>query len=63
MKTTTSQNLIDVPTPRQLGKGIMFQRTRRITGYLVQDLSFWNKAKLAELKDRTTHMKGGNNDY
>jgi hypothetical protein len=59
MKSTTSQNLINVPTERQLGKGIMFQRTRRITGYLVQDLSFWNKAKLAELNDRTTHMKGG----
>lgn len=41
---------------RERGKGVNFCRTRRITGYLVQDLGTWNKAKLAELKDRTTHM-------
>ena len=30
---------------------------QRITGYLVGTTSRWNKGKLAELKDRTTHNK------
>lgn len=32
-----------------------FQRIRRITGYLVGDLSRFNDAKLAEVKDRVNH--------
>ena len=35
--------------------GIKFERIRRITGYLVGDLSRWNNAKIIEEKDRTTH--------
>ena len=32
-----------------------FSRLRRITGYLVGDLSFWNDAKKAEEKARVKH--------
>ena len=31
------------------------ERIRRITGYLVGSLDKWNKAKLAEEKNRTKH--------
>ena len=34
---------------------IPFARIRRITGYLVSDLSRWNGAKKAEEKDRVKH--------
>lgn len=37
------------------GKGVRFTRYRRITGYLVSDLSNWNSAKRAEEKDRVKH--------
>ena len=37
------------------GEGIPFQRLRRITGYLVGDITRWNDGKLAELKDRSKH--------
>ena len=33
-----------------------FQRLRRITGYLVGDLSRFNDAKAAEVADRVKHM-------
>jgi len=35
---------------------VPFQRIRRITGYLVGDLSRFNDAKLQEVKDRVKHM-------
>lgn len=34
---------------------LKFERTRRITGYLVGDLSRFNNAKLCEVKDRVKH--------
>lgn len=37
------------------GEGVGFQRLRRITGYLVGDLSRWNNGKTAELNDRVKH--------
>ena len=37
------------------GEGIGFQRLRRITGYLVGDVSRWNDGKRSELEDRTKH--------
>ena len=37
------------------GKGVGFERIRRITGYLVGTTDRWNKAKLAELNDRVVH--------
>ena len=38
-----------------LGTGIGFERIRRITGYLVGDISRWNNGKKAELNDRVKH--------
>lgn len=32
-----------------------FHRLRRITGYLTNDLRFWNNAKQAEERDRVKH--------
>lgn len=40
---------------RKYGKGVGFQRIRRITGYLVGDMDKWNDAKRAEEKDRVKH--------
>jgi hypothetical protein len=36
--------------------GVPFQRIRRITGYLVGDLSRFNNAKRAEVGDRVKHF-------
>lgn len=38
-----------------IGKGLKFSRIRRITGYLVGDISKWNNAKRAEERDRVKH--------
>lgn len=43
----------------KMGKGVMFERIRRITGYLVGSLNTWNDAKKAEEKDRVKHSVGG----
>lgn len=40
----------------QFGKGVKFERIRRITGYLVGTMDKWNDAKKAEEKDRVKHM-------
>lgn len=40
---------------RKLGKGVRFERIRRITGYLVGTLDRWNNAKKAEERDRVKH--------
>lgn len=40
---------------------VPFQRIRRITGYLVGDVSRWNNAKTAELHDRTKHNTDSQN--
>jgi ribonucleoside-triphosphate reductase len=48
-------------TPK-MGKGVMFERIRRITGYLVGTLDKWNDAKKAEEKDRVKHSVGGKKD-
>ena len=37
------------------GKGVSFKHQRRITGYLVDDLSRFNSGKRAEEKDRVKH--------
>ena len=43
-----------------VGKGVKFERIRRITGYLVGTLDRWNNAKRAEERDRVKHtLKGG----
>ena len=41
---------------RFIGKGVKFERIRRITGYLVGTLDRFNDAKRAEEKDRVKHM-------
>lgn len=33
-----------------------FERLRRITGYLVSDVRYWNNAKRAEERDRVKHI-------
>ena len=39
-----------------VGEGVGFDRIRRITGYLVGDMSRWNNAKRAEAQDRVKHI-------
>ena len=38
-----------------VGKGVGFERIRRITGYLVGTLDRFNNAKRAEERDRVKH--------
>ena len=40
---------------KTVGKGVGFERIRRITGYLVGTLDRFNDAKRAEEKDRVKH--------
>ena len=40
---------------RGIGHGVPFQRTRRITGYLVGSLDRFGNAKRAEERDRVKH--------
>lgn len=40
---------------KEIGKGIKFERIRRITGYLVGSTDRFNDAKRAEEKDRVKH--------
>lgn len=47
-------DFIDIKTYRKAP----FKRIRRITGYLVGDLSRFNDAKLSEVKDRLKHGTG-----
>ena len=49
-----SGDYIDIKTYRRAP----FNRIRRITGYLVGDLSRFNNAKLSEVKDRLKHGAG-----
>ena len=39
----------------EIGKGIKFERIRRITGYLSGDVSRFNNGKRAEERDRVKH--------
>lgn len=43
----------------KMGKGVKFERIRRITGYLVGTMAKWNDAKKAEERDRVKHSTGG----
>ena len=42
----------------KIGKGVKFERIRRITGYLVGTMEKWNNAKKAEERDRVKHGVG-----
>ena len=44
-----------VVSEKERGKGVGFERLRRITGYIVPNLNFWNNGKKAELADRVKH--------
>ena len=44
---------------RARGKGVGFERIRRITGYLVGDLKRFNNGKYSEQADRVKHSVGG----
>lgn len=44
---------------RNFGKGVFFERIRRITGYLVGTMDRWNNAKRAEEQDRVKHSLSG----
>ena len=41
----------------KVGKGVKFERIRRITGYLVGTIDRFNDAKAAEVKDRVKHLE------
>lgn len=43
---------------KMFGKGVKFQRIRRITGYLVGDLERFNNAKRQEEAQRVKHLRG-----
>lgn len=43
---------------RFVGKGVKFERIRRVTGYLVGTLDRFNDAKRAEEHDRVKHGVG-----
>lgn len=43
------------PAQKMVGQGLGFERTRRITGYLVGTLDRFNNAKRAEERDRVKH--------
>lgn len=42
---------------KTVGKGVKFERIRRITGYLVGTTDRWNNAKQSEEKDRVKHSE------
>ena len=45
-------------TTRTIGQGVGFERTARITGYLVGSLDRFNNAKRQEERDRVKHGVG-----
>lgn len=45
-----------------VGRGVKFERIRRITGYLVGTLARFNDAKYAEVRDRVKHVSMGGVD-
>ena len=45
----------NIGTAERAGKGVRFERIRRITGYLVGTVDRWNDAKKEELHDRVKH--------
>lgn len=43
-------------TEQKRGKGVKFERLRRITGYITGSLDTWGSAKRAEEKERVKHL-------
>jgi anaerobic ribonucleoside-triphosphate reductase len=52
---TTGQDKIATNIEAKCGRGVGFERIRRITGYLVGTLDRFNDAKRAEERDRVKH--------
>ena len=50
------QEKITTNIEAKLGKGVEFERIRRITGYLVGSLERFSDAKKAEERDRVKHI-------
>ena len=48
----------EIKSLQVIGQGVSFERTRRITGYLVGTLDRFNDAKRAEERDRVKHGVG-----
>ena len=46
----------------RLGKDVMFERIRRITGYLTGSMESWCNAKKAEARDRVKHTMEAKNE-
>ncbi|MBR1453575.1 MAG: hypothetical protein IJ593_02905 [Lachnospiraceae bacterium] len=51
-----TENTVNEVTEKDRGKGVGFDRIRRITGYLVGTLDRFNNGKAAEERDRVKHM-------
>lgn len=54
------EGIVEQRPPRReegeiIGRGVRFERIRRITGYLVGTVDRFNNAKLSELRDRVKH--------
>lgn len=47
---------MNIVSEQRRGKGVAFERIRRITGYLTGSLDTWNGAKRCEEKDRVKHI-------
>ena len=47
---------------KEVGKGVKFERIRRITGYLVGTLERFNNAKRQEVEQRVKHTIGVKNE-
>ena len=45
----------NIGNAERAGKGVKFERIRRITGYLVGTVERFNDAKRAEVMDRVKH--------
>lgn len=44
-----------INSERERGKGVGFERIRRITGYITPNINTWCTAKKHELLDRVKH--------
>ena len=45
----------NIGNAERAGKGVRFERIRRITGYLVGTVDRWNDATTEDLHDRVKH--------
>ena len=55
LQVTVSLGNNDMKNEEKFGKGVKFERIRRITGYLSGSMETWNNAKKAEARDRVKH--------